>query len=92
VANTNGQSYAGEQSMGHVVRTGGLAGAHDRVLRLWDVRTGACVHQLEGHPVSLPQVAFTADGRNIVSTGLRPALRLRELDRDDDFTVGTGAG
>ncbi|MFF3316173.1 protein kinase [Streptomyces sp. NPDC003035] len=69
-----------------------LTGAHDRVLRLWDVRTGACVHQLEGHPVSLAQVAFTADGRNIVSTDLRPALRLWELDRDYDFTAGTGAG
>ncbi|MER5702848.1 protein kinase [Micromonospora sp. NPDC002296] len=58
----------------------------DRALRMWDVRTGRCVHLLEGHPETVATVAFTADGRNVLSTDHRPAIRLWELDWDYDFT------
>ncbi|MFD2685304.1 protein kinase [Streptomyces phyllanthi] len=59
----------------------------DDVPRLWDVRTGTCVHTLEPHPAGIQSVAFTADGRNAVTTDGRPAIRLWELDWDYDFTV-----
>ncbi|MFB7369484.1 protein kinase [Streptomyces sp. NPDC056222] len=68
-----------------------LTGGSDRVLRMWDVRTGECAHRLEGHSMDLSGVAFTADGRNVVSADLRPSIRLWELDWDYDFTAGTGA-
>ncbi|GAB3934307.1 hypothetical protein GCM10027614_07080 [Micromonospora vulcania] len=58
----------------------------DRALRVWDVRTGRCVHVCEGHPEPVMSVAFTADGRNLVSVDSRPAIRLWELDWDYDFT------
>ena len=57
----------------------------DRALRIWDVRTGQCVHVLEGHPEPVSSVVFTADGRNLVSVDSRPAVRLWELDWDYDF-------
>ncbi|MET7704899.1 protein kinase [Micromonospora sp. NPDC005413] len=59
----------------------------DRALRIWDVRTGRCVHTCEGHPEPVSSVVFTADGRNLVSVDSRPAIRLWELDWDYDFTV-----
>ncbi|MGI5439773.1 WD40 repeat domain-containing serine/threonine protein kinase [Streptomyces shenzhenensis] len=59
----------------------------DRRLRMWDVRTGRCLHTLEGHPESVTLVAFTVDGRNVVSADLRPGIRLWELDYDYDFAA-----
>ncbi|MBM0278235.1 hypothetical protein JM949_24290 [Micromonospora sp. STR1s_6] len=58
----------------------------DRVLRIWDVRTGRRVHECDGHPEPVSSVAFTADGRNLVSVDNRPAIRLWELDWDYDVT------
>ncbi|WP_422753806.1 protein kinase domain-containing protein [Micromonospora sp. WMMD708] len=58
----------------------------DRTLRIWDVRTGRRVHTCDGHPEPVTSVAFTADGRSLVSMDLRPAIRRWELDWDYDFT------
>ncbi|MFJ4771174.1 hypothetical protein ACIP88_19045 [Streptomyces uncialis] len=62
-----------------------LSAGYDHTPRLWDVRTGRRAHLLDGHPTSVTDVLFTADGRNALSTGARPAIRLREFDRDHDF-------
>ncbi|MET9479663.1 protein kinase [Streptomyces sp. NPDC006638] len=72
---------------GHYVVTGG----YDRKVRLWEAATGRCVHTLEAHPESLAQVFFTADGRNVVSADLRPAIHLWELEWDYDFTARPAA-
>ncbi|MFY1587470.1 protein kinase domain-containing protein [Micromonospora sp. WMMD734] len=58
----------------------------DRTLRIWDVRTGRRLHTCDGHPEPVSSVAFTADGRSLVSTDNRPAIRRWELDWDYDFT------
>ncbi|WP_433230604.1 protein kinase domain-containing protein [Micromonospora sp. CA-248260] len=58
----------------------------DRTLRIWDVRTGRRVHTCDGHPEPVTSVAFTADGRSLVSMDDRPAIRRWELDWDYDFT------
>ncbi|MFD4831195.1 protein kinase [Streptomyces uncialis] len=62
-----------------------LSAGYDHTLRLWDVRTGRCAHVLDGHPTSVTDVLFTADGRNALSTDARPAIRLWEFDWDHDF-------
>ncbi|MGC9536087.1 WD40 repeat domain-containing serine/threonine protein kinase [Streptomyces sp. UG1] len=67
-----------------------LTAGFDKVPRLWDARTGRCVHVLEPHPSTVTTVLFTADGRNAVSADARPAIRLWELDWDYDFTAGDG--
>ncbi|WP_432902288.1 protein kinase domain-containing protein [Micromonospora matsumotoense] len=58
----------------------------DRTLGIWDVRTGRRVHTCDGHPEPVSSVAFTADGRSMVSMDSRPAIRRWELDWDYDFT------
>jgi WD40 repeat protein/serine/threonine protein kinase len=69
-----------------------VTGGYDRKVRLWEAATGRCVHTLEAHPESLARVFFTADGRNVVSADLRPAIHLWELEWDYDFTTGAAAG
>ncbi|MEJ8641469.1 protein kinase [Streptomyces sp. MS1.HAVA.3] len=69
-----------------------VTGGYDRKVRVWEAATGRCVHTLEAHPESLAQVFFTADGRNVVSADLRPAIHLWELEWDYDFTAGAGRG
>ncbi|ROQ78284.1 serine/threonine protein kinase [Streptomyces sp. CEV 2-1] len=68
-----------------------VTGGYDRKIRLWEAATGRCVHTLEANPESLAQVFFTADGRNVVSADLRPAIHLWELEWDYDFTAGAAA-
>jgi len=63
-----------------------VTGDRDRVLRIWDVRTGRRVHECDGHPEPVSSVTFTEDGRNLVSVDNRPAIRLWELDWDYDIT------
>ncbi|MER6996817.1 protein kinase [Streptomyces sp. NPDC000410] len=63
-----------------------LTAGFDRILRLWSVRSGMCVHTLAPHPEIVTSVRFTSDGRNVVSTDARPAIRLWELDWDYRFT------
>ena len=40
-----------------------------QVLRLWDLASGECVHQLKGHNDPVTVVRFTRDGRFAVSAG-----------------------
>ena len=51
----------------------------DGTLRLWDVRTGRQVVKFD-RPPDARALAFSKDGRQLASIGLRPALQLIELD------------
>jgi serine/threonine protein kinase/WD40 repeat protein len=44
------------------------SGGEDRVVRLWDVTTGAVLLELSGHNREVTGVAFSPDGRRLVST------------------------
>jgi glucose repression regulatory protein TUP1 len=43
------------------------AGCWDGIVRIWDVDTGHLVEQLEGHTESVWSVAFTSDGKGLIS-------------------------
>jgi len=45
------------------------AGNNDRMLRVWDVRSGRLVRKWTGHQDDVQSVAFTPDGRGLVSGG-----------------------
>ncbi|MGH3343925.1 MAG: protein kinase domain-containing protein [Carbonactinosporaceae bacterium] len=64
-----------------------LAADTDEGLRMWDVRTGQCVHTLGSQPEGASWVRFSADGRNVLAADLRPALQLWEMDWDYDFSA-----
>jgi WD40 repeat protein len=50
----------------------------DGTIRLWDVHTGRQVAQLD-RTTEARAIAFTADGKMLVSTGLKPPLQITEL-------------
>jgi WD40 repeat protein len=59
-----------------------LAGAHDGILRLWDLRTGDLVRSLPGHTAPVHAVALARDNRHALSGSADRTLRL--------WDIGTG--
>jgi serine/threonine protein kinase/dipeptidyl aminopeptidase/acylaminoacyl peptidase len=44
-------------------------GSNDRLIRIWDLRTGNILRLLEGHTDSVTGVSFTPDGQTLLSSG-----------------------
>ena len=44
-----------------------MTGGHDKTVRIWDARTGELLLTLSGHDGWVTTVAFSKDGRRIVS-------------------------
>lgn len=57
--------------------SGGFVGS---VLRLWDVRTGECVREFEGHDRGIRSVCLSADGRLAISGSDDRTVRLWDVD------------
>src|SRR5206468_8099992 len=65
--------------------------AADRTAALWDATTGALVHRLEGHANAVTSVAFSADGRRIVTGSLDRAARVWDTASGDLIASLAGA-
>ena len=53
--------------------------SYDRAVRLWEVRTGRMIHEVEGHTGWVWSVAFSPCGRRALSGGGDNVLRLWSL-------------
>ncbi|KAJ3413492.1 general transcription repressor [Chytridiales sp. JEL 0842] len=60
---------------GKCVATGSL----DKMVRIWDLRTGRLLERFEGHMDSVYSVAFAPDGRTVVSGSLDRTLKVWTL-------------
>ena len=59
------------------------AGSLDTVVRIWDVNTAQLVERLRGHSDSAYSVAFTPDGKRLVSGRLDKIQTLKYWDVSD---------
>ncbi len=48
-------------------------------ITLWDVATAKMVRQFAGHPIGAISLAFTPDGKTLVSSGYEPVARLWDV-------------
>ncbi len=55
------------------------AGSLDKIVRVWDARTGYLLERLEGHKDSVYSVAFAPDGKTLVSGSLDKTLKLWDM-------------
>jgi WD40 repeat protein len=63
----------------------------DRSLRVWDIKTGECLHVLEGHSRAVSSVRATPDGL-VVSAGLDATIRIwRPLSGELLSTIETAS-
>ncbi|MHA2071302.1 MAG: WD40 repeat domain-containing protein [Candidatus Thorarchaeota archaeon] len=60
---------------GDVVATGGV----DRVIKLWDIRSGELLAKLEGHTYPVLTLAFSPDGGRLVSGSGDTSLRIWDI-------------
>ena len=49
----------------------GLAAADDKTVKVWDAQTGQELLTLKGHTEAVTSVAFSPDGKRLVSAGAR---------------------
>lgn len=53
---------------------------HDNAFKLWDVTTGALLHDFEGHPDKVTSVSVSADGRRALTGCFDGQVRLWDLE------------
>lgn len=56
---------------GRQLATGGA----DRVVRLWDARSGKLLKEFQGHRMGVTAISFSPDGKRLVSAGLDHTVR-----------------
>lgn len=62
---------------GDVLASGGV----DRIVKIWDIRTGTLISKLEGHTYPVLTLAFSPDGNQLVSGSGDTTLIIWNLDK-----------
>ncbi|MFW9912248.1 MAG: WD40 repeat domain-containing protein [Candidatus Thorarchaeota archaeon] len=71
---------------GDIVATGGV----DRIVKLWDIRTGELLAKLEGHSYPVLTLAFSPDGKRLVSGSGDTTLRIWDVSSRTEISLLKG--
>src|SRR5664280_1570758 len=63
-----------------ITSSGYADGSDDKILRLWNLETGACTRELEGHTSAVTDVAWSSDGRRALSGSSDNTVRLWDVE------------
>ncbi|MGW0119661.1 protein kinase domain-containing protein [Streptomyces sp. NPDC003327] len=61
-----------------------VCGGRDRLVRIWDLRSGRCLHTLEGHRATIARILLSADGSRLATADLDSVWWTWELAWDFD--------
>src|SRR5262249_42048840 len=64
----------------------------DMLIRLWDVASGNEIRQLRGHCSWVRSIAFSPDGKRLVSGGQDYTVRLWDVATGEEIRPGSGHG
>jgi len=64
-----------------------ISASWDHDLRLWDLKTGACVNRFVGHDKEVFTVAFSPDNRQILSSGADKKIKLFNTKAECKYTT-----
>ncbi|MEU0531247.1 WD40 repeat domain-containing serine/threonine protein kinase [Amycolatopsis tolypomycina] len=62
-----------------------VTGDQDRLIRVWDLRTGNCLRELEGHRADLYRMMLSDDGSRLLTTDIGSTMHAWELVWDYDI-------
>lgn len=68
------------------------SGTVDRVVKLWDIRSGNCIGTLEGHTYPVLSLSFSPDGNHLVSGSGDTTLIIWDLDNQTKVRQMKGHG
>ena len=54
--------------------------SNDRTVKIWDLETGDCLLTLDDHISNVCTVAFSPDGKTVISGGQEPLIKLWDLE------------
>ena len=68
-----------------------ISGCADGSIRIWDVHSGATIHQLTGHTAPITAVTLSPDGKTVASSCFDQTIRLWDLTTGACLYVERGA-
>lgn len=58
-----------------------VSAGEDKILCVWDIESGTCLHKLEGHTNSVKSVKLTLDGKFALSGSLDKTFRIWDIEK-----------